>query len=236
MGPIGYSTGALARSNVHGAFDLLAFRGTGAVELSALRAHELAPLLRAIPDLPLASFAHVSVHAPSAFTAAQEPSIAAALLPLAQAGWRIVVHPDTLHDFERWRRFGDRLCIENMDARKPGRTVQELRPVFARLPRASFCFDLAHARQCDPSMAEAARMLQAFGGRLAEVHVSELDARSRHVRLSAAGIQACRQVAHLIASTVPAIVEAPVHPHEVEAELQASLRALGRPAAVVCAA
>jgi hypothetical protein len=236
METIGYSTGALARSNVHGAFDLLAYRGTGAVELSALRAHELGPLLQALPDLPLHEFSHVSVHAPSAFTAAQEPGIAAALLPLARAGWLVVVHPDTLHDPRPWRPFGAQLCIENMDARKPGRTVQELLPVFARLPRASFCFDVAHARQCDPSMGEALRLLQAFGGRLAEVHVSELDAGSRHVRLSAAGIRACRQVAELIPPGVPAIIEAPVHPHEVDAELQASLRALGRPAAVACAA
>ena len=143
---------------------------------------------------------------------------------------------NSLHDPRPWRRFGARLCIENMDARKPGRTVQELLPVFARLPRASFCFDMAHARQCDPSMGEAVRMLQAFGGRLAEVHVSELDARSRHVRLSAAGIRACRQVAELIPPGVPAIIEAPVGPHEVDAELQASLRALGRSATVACAA
>lgn len=236
METIGYSTGALARSDLHAAFDLLAYGGTGAVELSALRAHELGPLLQAIPDLPLDGFAHVSVHAPSAFTAAQEPGIAAALLPLARAGWLVVVHPDTLHDPRPWRRFGARLCIENMDVRKPGRTVQELLPVFARLPEASFCFDVAHARQCDPSMGEALRLLQAFGGRLAEVHVSELDAGSRHVRLSAAGIRACRQVAALIPSTVPAIIEAPVRPHDIDAELRASLRALGRPASVACAA
>lgn len=237
METIGYSTGALARSNVHEALDLLAYGGTGAVELSALRAHELGPLLRAIPDLPLDPFSHISVHAPSSFTAAQEPEIAAALLPMARAGWLVVVHPDSLHDFRCWRRFGDRLCIENMDARKPlGRTVQELLPVFARLPRASFCFDVAHAWQCDPTLGEAMRLLEAFGDRLAEVHVSELDERSRHVRLTAAGIRACRQVSALIPSSVPAIIEAPVRPHEVDAELQASLRALGRSAAVACAA
>ncbi len=235
METIGYSTGALARSNVHSAFDLLAFRGTGAVELSALRAHELAPLLQAIPDLPLDPFSHISVHAPSSFTAAQEPEIAAALLPLARAGWLVVVHPDTLHDPRRWRRFGAQLCIENMDVRKPvGRTVQELLPVFAGLPRASFCFDVAHARQCDPTMGEAMRLLQAFGDRLAEVHVSELDAQSRHVRLTPAGIGAYQSLADLIPLHVPVIIEAPVRPHEIAAELEASLVALGR--LVTCAA
>lgn len=237
METIGFSTGALARSDVHAAFGLLAYRGTGAVELSALRAHELRPLLQAIPALDLGGYAHLSVHAPSAFPASQEREIAAALLPLARRGWLVVVHPDTLRDFRVWGRFGDRLCIENMDERKPvGRTVPELEAVFARLPRASFCFDVAHARQLDPAMEQAARLLEAFGDRLAEVHVSELDAHSRHVRLSPAGVRACRAVAGLIPPQVPAIIEAPVRPHEIGAELQASLRALGRDAAVARAA
>lgn len=237
MESIGYSTGALARSDVHAAFALLAYRGTGAVELSALRAHELGPLLRAVPDLDLAPYAHVSVHAPSAFTAAEEPGIARALLPVARRGWLVIVHPDTLHDVRHWRAFGDRLCIENMDCRKPlGRTVHELRPLFARLPRASFCFDVAHARQCDPSMAQALHLLDAFGDRLAEVHVSELDAHSRHVRLTRAGIRDVRRVAGLIPANVPVIIEAPVRPHEIDAELASSLRALGREAEIACAA
>ena len=133
--------------------------------------------------------------------------------------------------------FGDRLCVENMDVRKPvGRSVRELLPIFRRLPHASFCFDVAHAAQCDPSMAEAARLLDAFGHRLAEVHVSELDAQSRHVRLSAAGVRACQAVARLIPPHVPAIIEAPVASHHIDDELEASLRALGRRVAVPLAA
>jgi hypothetical protein len=237
MNRIGYSTGALAGSDVHAALGLLAYRGTGAVELSALRTHELQPLLQAVPALELGAYRHVSVHAPSAFTAREEPAIAQALLPVVERGWLVIVHPDTLHDHGVWRAFGDRLCIENMDERKPvGRTVRELRPVFARLPEASFCFDVAHAAQCDPSMAQAGHLLRAFGERLAEVHVSELDAHSRHVRLSHQGIRACRRVAHLIPPDVPAIIEAPVQPHEIYAELESSLQALGRLAAVSWAA
>ena len=237
MDAIGFSTGAVGKSDVRRALDLLEPHAAGAVELSALRAHELAPLVRTLPDLWLAPYPHVSVHAPSAFTAAQEREVAAALLPLARRGWLVVVHPDTLHHAGVWAAFGDRLCIENMDVRKPvGRTVQELRPVFARLPRASFCFDVAHARQCDPSMREARRLLQAFGDRLAEVHVSELDAQSRHVRLTPAGVRDCQQVAGLIPLHMPVIIEAPVQPHEIGPELEASLEAVGRPAGVACAA
>jgi hypothetical protein len=208
-----------------------------AVELSALRTHELAPLLGLISDLVLDEYPHVSVHAPSSFSAAEEPAIAAALRPVADRGWLVVVHPDTLHDHRLWGGFGDRLCIENMDRRKPvGRTVRELAPVFARLPHASFCFDVAHARQCDPSMGEAFRLLDAFHHRLAEVHVSELDAHSRHVRLSPAGVWACQRVADMIPLEIPVIIEAPVDPHEIGYELEASLEALGRLVGVPCAA
>lgn len=237
MGGIGFSTGAIAKSDVAGALRLLRPFATDAIELSALRAHELAPLVASIPHLPLHGYRHISVHAPSAFAAHHEHDIARALLPVARRGWRVVLHPDAIRDPRAWGAFDDRLCIENMDRRKPvGRTVRELRPVFAQLPRASFCFDVAHAWQCDPSMNQAARLLDAFGDRLAEVHVSELDAASRHVRLSEASIEAYGQFAELIPIHVPVIIEAPVQPHEIDAELEASLQALGRLAGVACAA
>lgn len=237
MGSIGFSTGSVALSDVRGALRLLRPYATDAVELSALRPHELGPLLRALPSLDLAAYRHVSVHAPSAFAAHEERTVAAALLPVARRGWLVVLHPDAIRDYGVWAPFGDRLCIENMDRRKPvGRTAGELRPVFARLPRASFCFDVAHACQCDPSMGEAARLLDAFGDRLAEVHLSELTAQSRHVRLSAAGARACRRIAHLLPVHVPVIIEAPVRPHEIQPELDASLQALGRLADVAYAA
>jgi hypothetical protein len=237
MDSIGFSTGSVAKSDVHGALRLLQPHATDAVELSALRVHELEPLVSAVPHLDLHAYRHVSVHAPSAFAAHQERAIAAALLPVARRGWLVVLHPDAIHDVRAWAPFGDRLCIENMDRRKPvGRTVAELMPVFARLPRASFCFDVAHACQCDPSMHEAARLLDAFGDRLAEVHLSELDAQSRHVRLSAAGVRACQRIADMIPPDVPVIIEAPVRPHEIALELDASLAALVRLAGVACAA
>lgn len=229
MSAAGFSTGCVARSDVRRALRLLEPYATDAIELSALRTHEMAPLLELISHLVLDGFQHVSVHAPSAFTAAEEPAIAAALRPVANRGWRVVVHPDTLHDPRLWAGFGDRLCIENMDRRKPvGRTVHELSPVFARLPQASFCFDVAHARQCDPTMGEACRLLDAFHDRLAEVHISELDEHSRHVRLSPAGVWACQRVASLVPLEIPVIIEAPVQPCEIEAELESSLEALGR--------
>ena len=229
MQTVGFSTGSLAFGDVRRALEMLGPQRTDAVELSALRMHELGPLLDSIPHLPLEGYRHVAVHAPSSFTADEEQAVADALLPVAQRGWLVVVHPDTIRNHAVWRRFGDRLCIENMDRRKPcGRTVEELRPVFERLPRASFCFDVAHARQCDTSMTEAYRLLSAFGDRLRQVHVSELDSESRHVRLTPTGIRACREVADLIGIDIPVIIEAKVEAQELDAEIDSSLEALGR--------
>ena len=46
-----------------------------AVELSALRENELVPLLNDLDSLDLHQFSSVSIHAPSEFSAAQEPTI-----------------------------------------------------------------------------------------------------------------------------------------------------------------
>src|ERR1700724_3295733 len=96
------------------------------VELSAIREHELVPLLRSLDDLDLSQFQYVSIHAPSSFSPEDETWIFRELYESRQRGWPIIVHPDTLHDFSLWKQLGDLLCIENMDNRKPGgRTVRE---------------------------------------------------------------------------------------------------------------
>jgi hypothetical protein len=237
MDKIGFSTGSLTKGDAAAAFRLLEPFALGCVELSALRLHELAGLLACLPELPLTGYNHISIHAPSKFTALDEPAIVRALLPAASCGWLVVIHPDVIHDPRLWAPFGNRLAIENMDVRKPiGRTVEELRPIFARLPDAAFCFDIAHAQQCDASMLEATRLLDAFSGRLAEVHVSQLDANSRHTRLTRSGREGCLRIADRLPLEVPVIVEAPVSRAEMDAELHASLEAIGRSCAYTCLA
>jgi hypothetical protein len=227
---IGFSTGALALSDFRAGLALLAGGSATAVELSALRWSELDPLLEAIPTLDLARFRHVSVHAPSAFAARDEEAAASALREVAlRRGWPVVLHPDAIYRFEHWAGFGALLCIENMDRRKgSGRSAEELRAVFDRLPDASLCFDIAHARQYDPSMAEAAHILREFGSRLAEVHISELDAGSGHIRLTAAAIRSYQEVAGLIPHHMPIIVESPTRPEQIDQEMALALKALGR--------
>ena len=233
MENIGFSTGALGKADFRASLEAMREFGTSVAELSALRMHEVGPLLDAIHSLDLSGFRYVSIHAPSAFTAAEEIWLAEMLLPLAEAGMPIVVHPDTIHSHARWVPFGRSLCIENMDKRKPtGRTVAELARVFELLPEASLCFDIAHAHQCDPSMTESFWILRTFGSRLRQVHMSDVDVASRHVPLTWVAIRAFAEVAELIPADVPVILESPVQIADMADEAHAALEALGRAVAI----
>ena len=82
-----------------------------------------------------------------------EAAVADLLAPCIERGWPIILHPDAIGDHGCWRAFGRWACIENMDDRKiTGRTAEELEPHFDRLPDATFCLDLGHARQVDPTL------------------------------------------------------------------------------------
>lgn len=229
MQPLGFSTGALALSDFRRALTLLRDKPLSVVELSAIREHELIPLLRSLDDLDLSQFEYVSIHAPSSISAKSEAVIFRELYNIRRLGWPVIVHPDTLHDYSLWDQLGALLCIENMDKRKPaGRTVQELDILFERLPQASFCFDIGHARQVDSSMTEAYLMLKHFRPRLRQVHISEVNARNKHDRLSFVSILGFQEVTHLIPPTTPIIIESVVTEDEIEAEISRVRRALDR--------
>ncbi len=229
MTRIGFSTGSLAGWDLPTALTRLDHSSSTAIELSSLRMAELQPMIELLCTADLSRFSYVSVHAPSSFTAEEEAAVAEVLLPLAQRGWPVVLHPDTIHVPECWAGFGMMLCVENMDKRKPsGRTVAELARIFEKLPEASLCFDLAHARQCDSSMTEAYLILSEYQERLMQVHISDLDVESRHSRLTWGAVRAYREVADLIPESVPIIIESPVLLEEVDEELMHALEAVGR--------
>ncbi len=156
-----------------------------AVELSALSEVELVPLLDYLSDRPRLPFRYLSVHGPSKGRESDEAELVAQLCDLA--GWcdGIVMHPDTMTNVDLYKALGRQLLIENMDARKcSGRTPDELAPLFADLPDAGFCFDIAHAWSIDRSMSVAGELLDMFGGRLRQVHLSSLSDDLHHVSLT----------------------------------------------------
>ena len=229
MRRIGFSTGAVARGDFRSALDLLRGQAIDVVELSALRMSELEPLVSAIPYLDLRYFSFISVHAPSSFTIESEQWVVEQLNSISGYNFPVVVHPDVIFTPGRWQHLGDRLLVENMDRRKPiGRNVRELRPIFDWLPEARFCFDIGHARQVDPSMTESSLLLEAFGDRLAEVHISEVNTASRHDPISANAVIAFQSVAKHIPEEVPIVLEALIDKgqSEIQREVQRAREAL----------
>ncbi|MGC2321819.1 MAG: hypothetical protein WA463_04225 [Terriglobales bacterium] len=205
---------------------MLEGKAVNAIEISALRQEELRPIIQDLPDLDLARFDYRSFHAPSQLELAFEQSAVELLGRVSSKGWPIVVHPDAIHTPDLWRPFGKNLCIENMDKRKPmGRTVDELRFIFDSFPEASFCFDVGHARQVDPTMSGAAAILHSYGDRLLQLHVSEVNTQSKHDPITYETLLACRRIAHLIPEEMPIIVESRVLEPAIENELYNACRA-----------
>lgn len=227
MRAIGFSTGALARGDFAKALQMLAGKNVNAVELSALRQEELAPLVKQLDRLDLGAFTYIAFHAPSAMEPAFEKVALELLSQVVPRKWPIIVHPDAMHHPTDWGRLGDCLCIENMDKRKPiGQTAKDLPSIFETLPNASLCFDIGHARQVDPTMGEASAILRLFGERIQQLHVSEVNTQSKHDCLSLESMLAFRRVAHLIPTDVPIILESRVEESEIEEEIQNALGAL----------
>lgn len=226
---LGFSTGAIAKGDFRRALEILAGTSARAVELSALRETELAPLLTALPGLDLRRYEYVSLHAPSRFSEGGEKEVAAALRG-AKCHYPVVLHPDAIVDFACWSDFGDRVLIENTDKRKSGgQKAKDLEKVFKELPEASLCLDLGHAKQVDPTMAEATLILRHFGDRLVELHVSEVNSQSGHEPLSYSTLIAIDKVSHLLPADVAIILESIVEPSQVQPELDVAAKAFAGP-------
>lgn len=179
------------------------------VELSALSADELPDLIGFLAERHDLGFGYVSVHGPAKDWHGDLERLARSLdheLPSYVSA--VVMHPDNLEDPAALRALGSRLILENMDALKTdARTVAELAPFFDVLPDAGFCFDIAHAQMIDPSMRLAHELLDAFGDRLREVHLSSILPDGTHVPLLGVDVEAYRPVLERCRN-VPWILEA----------------------------
>lgn len=227
MRMIGFSTGALARGDYRQALGMLAEKDVNAVELSALRQEELRPLVEDLDNLDLRKFRYIAFHAPSSLDAAFEVTAIQLLERVAVRGWPIIVHPNAMHDPAAWAHFDALLCIENMDKRKPiGQTAAGLVRIFHVLPQASFCFDIGHARQVDPTMSEATAILQVCCKRLKQLHVSEVNTQSKHDPLSLESMLAFQRVASLVPDDIPVIMESRVDEAHIEEEISRALESL----------
>jgi hypothetical protein len=180
-----------------------------ATELSAISEPELPSLIAYLRQSPFLPFRYISVHGPSKQRRLGERELVELLATMPAWIDAIVMHPDTIEDPDLYKPLGRRLVLENLDARtQDGRTAEELARLFDALPDAGLCFDIAHAKSVDPTMAVGRVMLDHYASRLRHVHVSSLDEDSHHVPLSDEDellypplLQKCRDV--------PWILEAP---------------------------
>ena len=229
MMTVGFSTGALARGDFLRGLRLLEEKHVEAVELSALRSTELPDMLAKLPlhlEKIRKRYRYISFHAPTDFK--EEHKLIEQLGLIVRLGWNIIVHPDTIRDRSLWRTLGSSLCLENMDSRKKtGRTAQELYKFFDDMPEAKLCFDIAHARQVDQTMTEAACILEEFAGRLAQVHLSEVDGRGKHFAMSLTAELAYQQFSDSI-SEVPVILESILGEEDIESEISKTRMLLSR--------
>jgi hypothetical protein len=210
--PIGASTGFFveARGDWPALADQAAALSPFTAELAALSEDELPGLMAFLADEPSLPFHYLSVHAPSKNLRLAEAKLVDSLARLPAYVDAVVVHPDVIDDPAEFRRLGARLVLENMDARKAGgRTADELAPLFAELPDAGLCLDVAHARDVDATMAGAHALLDRFAGRLRHLHVSSIDDAGHHVPLRAGDEAAFRPILRRCRD-VPWILEAPL--------------------------
>ena len=219
----GFSTGALGRGDVKKALRVASGHATEAVEYSALRADELEPLVNLLLKQGAGDFRYVAVHAPSHFEPADEPRVVELLKSLLDnvAVQNIVIHPDAIHDHGLWQQFGERLCVENMDHRKPvGRTADELAVIFGKLPKARLCFDIGHAHEIDRSMSLGYEILRRFRDRIAHVHASEVSDDCQHGPFTASSYAAFAKITNMIPESAPVILETDVPENRVENQLK----------------
>ncbi|MCW2996967.1 MAG: hypothetical protein JWN65_516 [Solirubrobacterales bacterium] len=179
-----------------------------AAELAALTLPEFDSLEAWLHTLPALPFRYLSVHAPTKELDGDEARLVARLAGLPVLVRSIVVHPDVLVDPGAYGRVGSRLVLENMDARKPfGQTADDLAQLFAVLPEAGLCLDVAHVTAVDPTMELAHELLDRFGPRLRQVHVSSL-VDGEHAPLTGEDAERFRPVLRRCVD-VPWVLEAP---------------------------
>jgi hypothetical protein len=218
---IGFSTGSIAFGDFKAGVSFLIENKIKVVELSALRESELTDFCNIVDELDLSYFEYISFHAPSKFNTYKEKDFVEILTKISKRNWLIIVHPDIITDYNLWKQLGENLCIENMDKRKHfGRTTLDLENIFNLLPEATFCFDLAHARQVDSTMAEASLMLLKFSKRLRQIHLSDVNSESKHESLSLESLLAYGKLFESIPNDIPVIIESPVSKQNILSEIK----------------
>jgi sugar phosphate isomerase/epimerase len=179
----GIATGAFddERDDWDAALAKAARGGWRVLELTAVTEDLLYALISLLgrDEVALNPFERVSLHAPVVFRTSAT-AVARRLVALPHA-WDIVVHPEEYMGEPLLLSLGRRLVFENMDSQTSfGRSVADLGSVFDAHPEAGFCLDVAHCWTSDPSLRLAHDLLDSFGDRLCQLHVSGIEPDGTH--------------------------------------------------------
>lgn len=201
---VGFSTGAVSRSDIEAGVELSEQFDAPLVELSSLSELELPQLERVVGQGRASRFERVSMHGPAKHRQIPELELVARLDAL---GGDVVMHPDVFEVPARWARLGARLLVENNDSRKgTGRTVAELEGFFEELPEASFCLDVSHA--LDVGGPDLARDLaRRFGDRLVQLHAGCACGKPEGWDLSGQLCASVAEVCSVVGRALPVVLE-----------------------------
>jgi hypothetical protein len=203
----GISTGAyeVERERWDAAVGRARSEGFACLELCAILPPLVETLTAYLAEHDLAGFSRVSLHAPVGI---DDPEAAIAAVRRLPLDGDVILHPDLYGRDDAAGELGSRATFENMDVAKSyGRTVEDLRAVFDRFPDAGFCLDVAHVWTNDRSLALGHELLDAFGGRLRQLHVSGIEPDGTHRETTAADLELYRPLLDR-AAHVPHVFEA----------------------------
>jgi len=175
------------------------------LELCAIVPPLLASLTAHLADATIEGFARVSLHAPVGITSVA--AVVSSVLELPLDG-DIVLHPDIYGDDASVSHLGGRAMFENMDIAKTfGRTVEDVGTVLDRFPDSGFCLDVAHVWTNDPTLALGHNLIDAFGSRLRQLHVSGIEPDGTHRETTPADLELYRPLLERCGGT-PQVFEA----------------------------
>lgn len=203
----GISTGAYdpERDDWHAAVARARRDGFACIELCAILPPLVETLAGYLAHERLEGFSRVSLHAPVGIASTSAGVRDVLRLPL---DGDVILHPDLYGRDDAAAALGVRAVFENMDVAKSfGRTPGDLRTVFDRFPGAGFCLDVAHVWTNDPSLALGHDLLDAFGDRLRQLHVSGIEPDGTHRETTAADLELYRPLLER-AAHVPHVYEA----------------------------
>lgn len=183
---LGFTTGKLDKMSFPEKVRAFQEIGCNTIEFSMLDTKRFEVLKENLPKLNLTNFSVRSIHSPC-FTI--ENGVKNHLVYKNDKATRdifagieylknnhkidlVVIHPDLVEDWSAFEEFDIPWAVENMDHRKSvGTTVEDLKKVFEKID-AKMVLDVNHCRTNDPTLKLAADMYAAFGGRIAEIHLS----------------------------------------------------------------